>query len=103
MINVLAVQLKNIEIHTVLDCLRARAALDTCVVESILKLEDDEKKQIKLLREFSTRASSPNSNFIQSLYLSLLDSCESSYYTARVGFNYDVAKAIRNKSKYDII
>ena len=102
-INKLAVEIKKIDIPTVLDCLRARTALDARVVESILKLTDDDQIETKLLREFSLRASVPSSNFLPSLYLSLLDSCESSYHTARVSFSYDVAKLIRNEGKFETI
>ena len=102
-INKLAVEIKKIDIPTVLDCLRARTALDARVVESILKLTDDDQIETKLLREFSLRASVPSSNFLPSLYLSLLDSCESSYHTARVSFSYDAAKLIRNEGKFETI
>ena len=102
-INKLAVEIKKIDIPTVLDCLRARTALDARIVESILKLTDDDQKETKLLREFSVRASSPSSKFLPSLYLSLLDSCESSYHTARVSFSYDAAKLIRNEGKFETI
>ena len=84
-----------------LDSLRSRNTLDAKVVESILKIKDDDARNVRLLYELGRRASSQRSNFLNSLYLSLLDSCESSYYSSGVEHNFDAAKHVRRECKFN--
>ena len=95
-----AVSLKRVDESSILHFLQTRLALDNSVIQSILVIREDiDRRKAKFLEQLRIRASVPTSGFLNSLYLSLLDSCE----TSALEINFDVANDIRRQGKLHFV
>ena len=89
--------MNQVDESTVPGELRARCALDYSVLQSILAIREDiGRRKTRFLAELRVRAGVPDSGLLNSLYLSLLDSCE----TSALEINFDVANQIKRQGNY---
>lgn len=97
------VRLQNTDYSIVLDSLRARDTLSQEVVNSILEGRENRERYLRLVEELHKRATIPSCDLLSSLFLSLLDSCESNYHSSQIENNFDAAKHVKKESKYTCV